>query len=54
MKEKGKMEKKTIVALTIAIIVTATIVAVLSQSFGGTSEGTKIYVDPPMVIEEAR
>lgn len=49
------MEKKTTVALTIAIIViAATIVAFLSQSFGGTSEGTKIYVDPPEIIEEAR
>ncbi len=50
------MEKKTKVALTtiIVVILAATIVAFLNQSLGGTSEGAKIYVDPPTVIEEAR
>ncbi|MEM3770360.1 MAG: CARDB domain-containing protein [Candidatus Bathyarchaeia archaeon] len=49
------MKKKTTVALAIVIIVMAvTIVAFLNQSLGETSESAKIYVDPPMIIEEAK
>ena len=49
------MGKKTIVTLTMIIIVLATIaVAILNQSRGEPSNGTKIYVDPLMIKEEAR
>jgi len=49
------MGKKTIATSTIIIIVLAiAIVAILNQSRGEPSNGTKIYVDPPIIKEEAR
>jgi hypothetical protein len=49
------MEKKTMAALTIVIIIlTAIIVTFLNQSRGETLESAKIYVDPPIIKEEAR
>ncbi|MEM3617186.1 MAG: CARDB domain-containing protein [Candidatus Bathyarchaeia archaeon] len=49
------MKRKTMVALAIVtIVMAAAIVALLNQSLGGISEGAKIYVDPPIVMEETR